>query len=95
MSTMRKLRYVIAGAGCLLLLSTAFTIYRKYNIADEVSGDEQVFCASALCFFDQTVGKECLEFSPRISRLSVVEDSRNGTQRLVVEATGNSCKKGP
>lgn len=84
---------VVIGTAVILLVTMAAAIVTKTEPVER--GDEQLFCASAVCFYDASLGKECLEFVPRIVKLIPVEDARTDSTRIVVEATGKECKKGP
>ena len=87
-------RIIVIVLAVLLMGTIAAAVVTKTTASVE-GGEEQLFCASAVCFYDETIGKECLEFDPRIVKLIPVEDTRTDSTRLVVEATGKECKKGP
>jgi len=91
----RVIRRAIAIAALLLVLSFAYSASNAHSTDSGVSAadDEQVFCASAVCFYDSIRGKECLDFPPRMSKLIPVADASGDSVRLVIEATGRECSK--
>lgn len=82
----------LIGAAIILLLSLVWTGSRSREPSTSPL-DEQVFCASAICFYDAIRGKECLDFQPTVSKLIPVPDVRGDSVRLVIEATGKECKE--
>ena len=90
------LRRAIVIVALLLVLSFAYSVSSARSSAPSIprsADDEQVFCASAVCFYDDIRGKECLDFIPRISKLIPVADASGDSVRLVIEATGRECSK--
>lgn len=92
--SLHAVRIVVIALAVLLVCTMAASIVTETE-AKVDHGEEQLFCASAVCFYDEALGKECLEIVPRIVKLIPVEDQRTDSTRLVVEATGKECKKGP
>lgn len=91
----KVIRRSILIAALLLVLSFMYSASNAHvtsSPADAVE-DEQVFCASAVCFYDNIRGKECLDFEPRVSKLIPVADVTGDSVRLVIEATGRECSK--
>jgi hypothetical protein len=85
-------RRALIVAAIVLLGSVVWTGSRSREPSPS-SADEQVFCASAICFYDSVRGKECLDFQPTVSKLIPVPDVRGDSVRLVIEATGKECKE--
>lgn len=85
-------RRALIVAAIVLLVSVVWTGSRNREPSPS-QVDEQVFCASAICFYDSVRGKECLDFPPTVSKLIPVPDVRGDSVRLVIEATGKECKE--
>ena len=86
-------RRALAVALVVLLASVVWTGSRSREPSPSYAADEQIFCASAICFYDSVRGKECLDFQPTVSILLPVPDVRGDSVRLVIEATGKECKE--
>lgn len=90
--TLAHARKAIVVCAVLVILSFVWTATRSRS-EKPVTLDEQVFCASAVCFYDSVRGKECLEFTPTVSKLIPIPDLSGDSVRLVIEATGKECKE--
>lgn len=87
------LRRAVIGCAVGILIAVLVTATPSPQVQTELSVEEQVFCVSAICIDDPQRGKQCIDFTPRISKLISIPDVESKSVRIALEATGRVCKE--